>query len=77
MVNKKFKISKEEEEFVDWAIKLQHSSRQNRLNELKKKLYQCKECKLYYKDKDLAKECYKYCKKYKACNINIIKDAVK
>lgn len=28
---------KEEEEFVDWAVKLQHKSRENRIKELKKK----------------------------------------
>ena len=42
-----------------------------------KGLYQCKECKLYYKDKKLAEKCYEYCKKYKACSLEIIKHAVK
>ena len=44
---------------------------------IKSKLYQCKECKLYYKDKSLAKECYEFCKTYKACSLEITKHAVK
>ena len=41
------------------------------------KLYQCKECKLYYKDKELAKKCEDFCKKYHACSLEITKHAVK
>ena len=44
---------------------------------IKEKLYQCKECKLYYKDKNLVKKCYEYCSKYKSCSLEIIKHAVK
>ncbi|MEK6862594.1 MAG: hypothetical protein AABW57_00310 [Nanoarchaeota archaeon] len=42
-----------------------------------KKLYQCKECGLYYRTKELAKKCYNYCKIHKACNIAITKYAAK
>ncbi len=34
---KMLKEFEKEKDFVDWAVKLQHSSRGNRLNELKKK----------------------------------------
>ena len=44
---------------------------------MKNKLYQCKECKLYYKDKNLAKKCYNYCTKFKSCSLEITKNAVK
>ncbi len=42
-----------------------------------KRLYQCKECKFYYKDKKLAERCYKYCKTHKACSLAITKYAIK
>ncbi|MEK6834740.1 MAG: hypothetical protein AABX61_00570 [Nanoarchaeota archaeon] len=44
---------------------------------IKNKLYQCKKCKFYYKDKELAKECYEYCKAHKSCDLTITKNAVK
>ena len=44
---------------------------------IKDKLYQCKECKLYYKDKNLAKECEEYCKSHKSCSLEITKHAVR
>ena len=34
---KMLKEFEKEKEFVNWAVKLQHSSRENRINELKKK----------------------------------------
>jgi len=40
------------------------------------KKYQCKICKLYYKDKETAKKCYNWCKEHKSCNLEIIKNAV-
>ena len=44
---------------------------------IKNKLYQCKECKLYYKTKELAKKCEDFCNKYHACSLEITKHAVK
>lgn len=41
------------------------------------KLYQCKECKLFYKDKNLAEKCYRYCKTHHACSLEITKHAIK
>ncbi len=41
------------------------------------KKYQCKKCKLFYKNKKLAKECHEYCKSHKSCSLEIIKHAVK
>ena len=38
-----------------------------------KKLYQCNECKLLYKDIFWAKKCESWCKKTNSCNIEIIK----
>ncbi|MDX1535525.1 MAG: hypothetical protein R3346_02080 [Candidatus Spechtbacterales bacterium] len=40
------------------------------------KLYECKECGLKYKEKELAKKCTKWCRKHHTCNIEIIKHAV-
>ena len=40
---------------------------------IKNNLYQCKKCKLYYKDENLAKQCEEYCKSHKACSLEIIK----
>lgn len=42
-----------------------------------KTYFQCSECGLYYKNKDMAKKCENFCKKYKSCNLDIIKHAVK
>ena len=40
-------------------------------------LYQCEICKLFYKNKILAKKCESWCKENKSCNLNIIKHSVK
>ena len=32
----KLKISEKEEKFLEWAVKLQHSSRKNRIKDLKR-----------------------------------------
>ena len=42
---------------------------------IKNKLYRCKKCNFYYKDKNLAKRCYEYCKKHKSCSLEITKHA--
>ena len=42
-----------------------------------KKIYKCKECNFKYKDKKLAQQCEEWCKKYKSCNIEITKHAIK
>ena len=39
--------------------------------------YQCKECKLIYKEREWAEKCEEWCKKYKSCNLEITKHAVK
>ena len=41
-----------------------------------KKLYLCEECNMYYSDKSWAEKCETWCKKYKSCNIDIIKKSV-
>lgn len=41
-----------------------------------KEFYQCEECKLYYKTKEIAKRCEDFCREKKACNLEIIKYAV-
>ncbi len=38
--------------------------------------YECNECKMMYKDKNLAEKCEKWCKKHKSCNLEIIKNAL-
>ena len=40
-----------------------------------KKYFQCEECKLKYKEKKWAEKCEFWCKKYKSCNLKIIKHA--
>lgn len=42
-----------------------------------KACFQCNECRMLYPRKDLAEKCEKFCRKYKSCNIEIIKHAVK
>jgi hypothetical protein len=39
--------------------------------------YICIECNMIYKIKSLAEKCEAYCKKFKSCNTNIIKKAIK
>ena len=39
--------------------------------------YECEECEMHYKDKEWAEKCEVWCKKYKSCNIEIIKHAEK
>src|SRR3989344_6576986 len=38
-------------------------------------LYQCKECGLHYKNKEMAEKCEAWCKEHKNCNVEITKDA--
>jgi predicted ATP-dependent serine protease len=39
-------------------------------------LYMCEECGMKYKTSKLAKKCEDFCKKYKSCSLEIIKEAV-
>ncbi len=39
--------------------------------------HQCEECKLIYEKKAVAEQCQAWCREYKSCNIEIIKNAVK
>ena len=43
----------------------------------KQDLYQCPECGLKYKEKKWADKCQAWCAKYKSCNLEIIKYALK
>ena len=43
---------------------------------INKKYYQCRECKFYYRNKNLAKQCEEYCKTHKSCSLEITKYAV-
>ncbi len=43
----------------------------------KNKYYQCEECKLFYKDENMAKKCQIWCKKHNSCNLDLIKYSVK
>jgi len=42
-----------------------------------KKIFTCKACGLKYENKKLSKACNDFCIKYNACNIDIIKHAMK
>jgi hypothetical protein len=39
-------------------------------------LYQCDECKLFYRDLDLAQKCEDWCKEHNSCNIEISAQSV-
>lgn len=39
--------------------------------------YKCQECGLEYKEKKWAEKCQDWCSKYKSCNLEIIKHAIK
>lgn len=41
-----------------------------------KDFYQCKECGLHYEKEGLAKACYEFCSKHKACSLEITKQSV-
>jgi len=43
----------------------------------KHKCYFCEECEMAYVDKKKACECEEHCRKYKSCNLEIIKFAMK
>lgn len=40
-------------------------------------LWVCEECGLKYKEKSWAEKCEEWCKKYKSCNLEIIKHSIK
>ncbi len=42
----------------------------------KTKTFICKDCGLHYEDEQLAKDCYDFCTKNKACNVEIIVHSV-
>ncbi|MBT4804691.1 hypothetical protein HON71_00810 [Candidatus Woesearchaeota archaeon] len=44
---------------------------------VKENLFQCKECNFWYKDKEMAEKCEKWCKEHHSCNMEITKFAVK
>ncbi|MDO8633669.1 MAG: hypothetical protein Q7K34_00045 [archaeon] len=46
------------------------------LVKVKNGLFQCTECKLFYKGRAIAEECEAWCSKHKSCNIEIIQHAV-
>jgi len=41
-----------------------------------KTYYECEECNMFYKSKDVAQKCENFCRENKSCNIEIIKHAV-
>lgn len=45
--------------------------------EEKLKLYQCPECGLKYREKEIVEKCEAWCQEHKSCNLEIIKYAVK
>ena len=42
-----------------------------------KEFWICEECKLRYNEKSWAEKCEIWCKKYKSCNLEITKHAIK
>jgi hypothetical protein len=39
-------------------------------------LFQCEECGFKFKNKETAQKCEDFCKKYKSCNTELIKEAI-
>ncbi len=48
-----------------------------KINKNNKSYYQCVDCKLIYDDINWANKCEDWCKKYKSCNLEITKHAIK
>ena len=42
-----------------------------------KKIYACEECNFYFRERDLAKKCEKWCRENKSCNLDITSHAIK
>lgn len=40
-------------------------------------VYECEECRLQYKEREIAKKCESWCKKHHTCNTEIIKHAIR
>lgn len=40
-------------------------------------LFQCEECGLKYKDRNIAEKCEAWCREHKSCNLEIIQSAEK
>jgi len=49
----------------------------NEIKENNRTYYICEECNFAYSNKDTARECEAYCKKYKSCSLEITKKAIK
>jgi predicted ATP-dependent serine protease len=50
------------------------------VKEIKKEnqvFYQCQECGFYYREREWAQKCEKWCKEHKSCNLEIIKHSIK
>lgn len=47
------------------------------VNKKGKKYFECIECGFFYDTKELAEKCEEFCRKNKACNIEITKYAVR
>jgi hypothetical protein len=41
-----------------------------------KKLFKCEDCGFYYRTKELAEECFSWCRERKMCNSEITKKSV-
>ena len=39
--------------------------------------YKCNECGMKYLEKEYAEKCEDWCKKYKSCNLELIKHSIK
>lgn len=41
-----------------------------------KKVHRCQECGLHYEDKKQAEKCEAWCREHRACNLEIISQAI-
>lgn len=39
-------------------------------------IFQCSDCGLHYKDAKIARKCEAYCKKHKACSMEVTKHSI-
>lgn len=47
------------------------------MNKVKNKIYKCSVCGLEYLKEKWAKECEKWCREHKSCNLEITRHALK
>lgn len=42
----------------------------------KEQIYECPECRMHYRNQEIAKQCEEFCKTHKMCNLEITKHSL-